>query len=66
MIVVQNITVEHNRFVPPTVIDDLKVGDIFETKVKFLQAISKWSIVRSVSFKPTETNMSFYTTVCGR
>ena len=41
MIVVDNIIVEHNRFVPPTTIDDLKVGDIFESKIKLLQAISE-------------------------
>jgi len=43
MTVVKNITIEHNRSTSPTATDDLKVGDIFESKVKLLQAISERS-----------------------
>jgi len=32
----------------------LKVGDIFESKIKLLQVLSEWSIMRSVSFKPVK------------
>ena len=51
MTIVENINTEHNRSAPPILIDSLKVGDIFESKVKLLQAISEWSIVRLMSFK---------------
>jgi len=34
---------------PANATDDLKVGDIFESKVKLLQVLSKLSIVQSVS-----------------
>jgi len=51
--------------VSPTAIDDLKVGDIFESRIKLLQAFSEWSIVHSVSFKPVKTNKTCYTAICG-
>jgi len=44
--------------------DKLKVGDIFETKVKFLEAIIEWSIMRGVSFTQVKSNKMNYTTVC--
>ena len=65
MTVVENITAEHNRYVPPTATNDLKVGNIFESKVKLLQATSEWFIVRSLSFKLVKKNRTCYTTVCG-
>ena len=37
---------EFNLSTVRTAIDDLKVGDIFETKVKLLEAITEWSIMR--------------------
>ena len=64
MTVVENITAEHTRCAPGNATDDLKVGDIFESKVKLLQALSEWSIVRSVSFKYVITNKKCYTAVC--
>ena len=39
-----------------TVIDDLKVKDICETKVKLLEAITEWSIMRGVSFMQVKKN----------
>jgi len=47
MTIVKNTTAEHSRCVPHTAIDDLKVGDIFESKIKLLQALSEWNIMRS-------------------
>ena len=47
---VKNITAGFNRYTSPTATEDLKVGDIFELKVKLLQAITEWSIKRGVSF----------------
>ena len=38
---VENIRVEFNLSTVRTAIDDLKVGDIFETKVKLLEAITE-------------------------
>ena len=38
MTVVENITAEHTRCAPGNATDDLKVADIFESKVKLLQA----------------------------
>jgi len=37
----KNITVEFNMSTTPTATEDLKVGDIFESKVKLLQVITK-------------------------
>ena len=48
----------------PTVTEDLKAGDIFESKVKLLQVITKWSIKHGVSFTLVKTNRTCYTTVC--
>ena len=39
-------------------------GNIFESKVKLLQAITKLSIKRGMSFASVKTNKSCYTTVC--
>jgi len=61
---VKIITIEFNKFTTPTAIEDLKVGDIFESKVKLLQVITEWSIKRGVLFTPVKTNKSCYTTVC--
>ena len=47
---VKNITAEFNRYIAPTVANDLKMGDIFESKVKLLEAINEWSIIRGVLF----------------
>ena len=58
------ITIEFNRFTTPTAIEDLKVGDIFESKVKLLQVITEWSIKRGVTFTPMNTNKSYYIVVC--
>jgi len=44
---VENIRAEFNLSTVRTVTDDLKVGDIFQTKVKFLEAINEWSIIRA-------------------
>ena len=65
IIVIENITAEYNRSAPSTATNNLKVGDIFESKVKLLQAISERSIIRSVSYKSVKTNRTCYTTVCG-
>ena len=56
MIVVENIDIEHTRCASANSTDDLKVGDMFESKVKLLQALSEWSIIQSVLFKPVKTN----------
>jgi len=40
------------------------VSDIFESKVKMLQAIIEWSIKHGVSFTLLKINKSYYTTVC--
>ena len=56
----ENITFEFNKFAIPTATEDLKVGDIFESKVKLLQAIVEWSIKRRVSFTLVKTNMTCY------
>jgi len=64
MTVVENITVEHNKSDPPTTTGDLRVGDIFESKIKLLQVISEWCIAYSVSFKPVKINRTCYTAIC--
>ena len=64
MTVVENILTEYNKSGPPTSTDDLKVGNIFESKVNFLQEISEYSFVLLVSFKPAKTNRTHYTIVC--
>jgi len=61
---VKNITSKFNRSTVHTAIEDLKVRDIFESKVKLLQAITEWSIKRGVSFTPMKTNITCYRTVC--
>ena len=61
---VEHITSEFNRFSAPTETENLKEGDIFESKVKLLQAIAEWSIQRGVSFVPVKSNKSRYTAVC--
>jgi len=61
---VENITAEFNRYTTPTATEDLKVGDIFKLKVKLLEAITKWSIIRGVSFTPLKTNKTCYAAVC--
>jgi len=40
------------------------VGDIFELKVKLLQAITEWSIQRGVSFVHVKSNTIRYIAVC--
>ena len=45
---VENIRAEFNLSTVRTAIDDLKVGDMFETKVKLLEVITEWSIMRGV------------------
>ena len=60
----EHITFELNRFSAPTRTDNLKVGDIFESKVKLMQAITEWSIQRGVSFVPVKSNRTSYTAVC--
>ena len=59
-----NITAEFNRSIAPTAIENLKVGDMFESKVKLQQAIIEWSIKHGVSFMPVKTNKFCYTTTC--
>ena len=44
--------------------DDLKVGDIFKTKVKLLKVITEWSIMCGVSFTQVNINKMNYTAVC--
>jgi len=48
----------------PTATEDLKVKDIFESKVKLLQSITEWSIKHGVSFTPVKTNKSCHTIIC--
>ena len=57
-------TSEFNRSTTPTSIDNLKVGDIYESNVKILQAITDFSIVCGVSFVSMKTNITCYTTIC--
>ena len=40
------------------------MGDIFKSKVKLLEVITKWSILRGVSFTSLKTNKTCYTAVC--
>ena len=47
---VEHITSEFNRSSIPTGTGDLKMGDLFESKVKLLQAITEWSIQHGVPF----------------
>jgi len=61
---VENIRVEFNLSTVRTATDDLKVGDIFETKVKLLETITEWSIMCGVSFTKVKSNKTNYTTVC--
>ena len=60
---VENITSEFNKSIILTTIEDLKVGDIFELKVKLLQAITDWSIKYGVSFIPAKTNRTCHIAV---
>jgi len=60
---VKNITIKLNKSTAHTATKNLKSGDIFESKVKLLQAITDWSIKRRVSFALVITNKSSYTTV---
>ena len=46
---VEHITFVFKRSNAPTGTKDLKVGDIFESKVKLLQVITEWSIQCRVS-----------------
>jgi len=61
---VEHISSEFNRLIAPIATNDLKVGDIFESKVELLQEITKWSIARGVSFVPMKTNRICYIVVC--
>ena len=61
---VENITSEFNKPTTPTATEDLKVNDIFASKVKLLQAITEWSIKHGVSFEPMKCNKTCYTAVC--
>jgi len=61
---VEHITSEFNRSEALTTMDDLKMGDIFESKVKMLQVITEWSIACGVSFMHVKTNRTLYTTFC--
>ena len=60
----KNITSKFNKSATSTATEDLKVGVIFESKVKLLQAITEWSIKHGVSFAPVKINRTCYTTVC--
>ena len=60
----ENITAKFNRYTAPTVVEDLKVRNIFEPKVKLLKAITKWSIMCGLSFTSLKTNKTCYTAVC--
>ena len=60
----ENIWVEFNLSTVRIVTDDLKVGDIFETRVKLLEAITEWSIMCGVSFTQVNINKTNYTAVC--
>ena len=64
MTVMENVSVEHTWYAPAYVTDDLKIGDIFESKVKLLRALCEWSIVQSVSFEPIKMNKKCYIAVC--
>ena len=63
---VENINAKQTRYAPANSTDDLKVSAIFESKVKLRQALSKWSIIRSVSFKfkLVKMNKKCYTIIC--
>ena len=60
----ENIRAEFNLSIVRTGIDDLKVGDIFETKVKLIEAITEWSIICGVLFTQVKSNKTNHTTVC--
>ena len=55
---------EFNLSIVRTVTNDLKVGNIFETKVKLLEAITEWSIMPGVSFTQVKSNKTNYAAVC--
>ena len=61
---VENITAEFNKYITPNATENLKVGDIFESKVKLLKVITEWSIIHGVSFTSLKTNKTCYTTTC--
>jgi len=61
---VENIRAEFNLSTIRTAVDDLKVGDIFEIKVKLLEAITEWSIMCGVLFTQVKSNKTNYTAVC--
>jgi len=61
---VENISAEFNLSIVRNVPDDLKVEDYFETKVKLLEVITEWSIMRGVSFTQVKSNKTNYTSVC--
>ena len=60
----ENIRAEFNLSTVRTAVDDLKVGDIFEIKVKLLEAITEWSIMCGVLFTQVKSNKTNYTAVC--
>ena len=44
--------------------DELKMGDIFETKVKLFETITEWFIMHGVSFAQVKSNKMNYTAAC--
>jgi len=48
LINVENIAYEFNKSTTPTATEDLKVRDIFESKVKLLRVITVWSTKHGV------------------
>jgi len=50
--------------VAPTATDDLKVGDIFQSKVELLRTINEWSIEHGVSFMLAKANKTCYRAIC--
>jgi len=61
----ENIRAEFNLSIARTVTDDLKVGDIFETKIKLLEAIIEWSLMCGVSFTQVKSNkMKLHNSLC--
>ena len=56
--IVANVNFNSELFLSCSVQTGFKVGMVFESKAKFLQQLSEWSILHAVSFKPIRSNKS--------
>ena len=62
--VVANLQFSSERFSTSCVQAGFSVGMVFETKDKFLQQLTEWSILHAVSYKPIKSNKTQYTAIC--